>query len=251
MERVTITDQETGADAPEETTIPTEEAPEGAPEQQQEKAPEQSTDRPEWLPDKFDGAEDLAKAYQALERKMSAKDDAEKGLITPDDLSKYEDEYLKSGSLDEGSYTELAKRGVSRELVDSFIQGRELAAEKMEGEMYQLTGGKEGYGAMTQWMTNTLTQPEIDSFNEALAQGGAMPEMAIKGMFAQFTQAGGSVAPNPPNLVQGSTIPMAEGGYGSSAEMMQDMKHPLYQAGDANFHRKVEKRLAATDGALS
>jgi hypothetical protein len=243
VERVTINDQETGPDAPEETTAPVEEQTEAPVEQ--EEAP--AIERPDWLPNKFESSEELAKAYGQLEKKFSSQQAEEKGLITPDDLSKYEDEYLNGGSLEEGSYTELAKRGVSRELVDSFIQGRELQAQKMEGEMYQLTGGKEGYQAMSKWMTDHLSSDQIEGYNDALGHGGAIPELAIKGMYATFLQAGGDPGSSAPNLIQGGKADSI-GGYGSQAEMMADMKNPLYQAGDVNYHNMVEKRISQTSG---
>ncbi len=38
----------------------------------QETVQEQSDDRPEWLPEKFESAEDMAKAYSELKKKMGA-----------------------------------------------------------------------------------------------------------------------------------------------------------------------------------
>ena len=37
-----------------------------------EAVPEEQTDRPEWLPEKFKNAEDMANAYSELEKKMGA-----------------------------------------------------------------------------------------------------------------------------------------------------------------------------------
>jgi hypothetical protein len=62
-----------------------------------------------------------------------------------------------------------------------------------------------------------------------------------------WKQAGGDAdAGNQPKLLQGTTRPTAEGGYGSNFEMMQDMKDPRYKAGDKKFHAMVERRLAKT-----
>ena len=55
-ETITITEAETGPEAP------------------QEEAPQdnQPSERPEWLPEKFKTPEDLAKSYSELEKKLSS-----------------------------------------------------------------------------------------------------------------------------------------------------------------------------------
>ena len=78
-----------------------------------------SEDRPEWLPEKFQSAEDLAKAYSELEKKLSnpqeqqateeqpTKEEVEQETgIT---LDKYYDEWVEKGELGQESYAELEK----------------------------------------------------------------------------------------------------------------------------------------------
>ena len=49
---------------------PTEEKPAEAVEQQAEELPQEENDRPQWLPEKFKSAEDMAQAYSELEKKL-------------------------------------------------------------------------------------------------------------------------------------------------------------------------------------
>tara|TARA_R100001463_G_scaffold103656_2_gene158096 strand:- start:12945 stop:13676 length:732 start_codon:yes stop_codon:yes gene_type:complete len=242
MERVTITDQETGPDAPQETI----EQPSEAQETVQEELQEQ-TDRPEWLQEKFSSPEELARAYSSLEKEFSSRQAEEKGLLTDADFQKYGNEYAEQGGLSEDTYKALADKGLSKELVDNYIQGQQLLQSQEEQELFGVAGGQEQYDQMAAWMTENLDQEDIDTFNEAV-QGDnvSLGKMAIKGMYAQFVSAGGASQTSEPNLIQGGK-PQNVGGYGSNYEMMQDMKDPRYKAGDKTFHAMVEKRLSRTN----
>lgn len=240
MERVTIGADETPADDPQlETTA--EEATE--PENNQE---EQGAERPDWLPPKFSDAEDLAKAYGELEKKFSTRNAEEKGLLTEEDFDQYQTEYDTEGGLGEETYKALEKKGISKDLVDSFIEGRELARNQQLNDMYSLAGGEETYTHMVNWASETLDQADLDAYNQAVNGDLGVAKLAIKGLYAQYSQAGGATSPN---LIQG-TSKSVEGGYGSNYELMQDMKNPLYKAGDTKFHAMVERKLAKS-GSLS
>lgn len=91
---VSLSDTPTGPDAPETEA---QEAPEENKEQEQQQE-EQPSERPDWLPPKFNNAEDLARAYGQLERKLSSQDAEAKGLLTEEDFSSYSDEYNREGS---------------------------------------------------------------------------------------------------------------------------------------------------------
>tara|TARA_R100000315_G_scaffold60848_1_gene38093 strand:- start:2236 stop:2955 length:720 start_codon:yes stop_codon:yes gene_type:complete len=233
MERVNMT-EEMPADDP-QMENPTEETSE----LQQE---EQATDRPEWLPDKFGNPEDLAKAYGELERKLSSRDAEEKGLLTESDFDQYQEEYDKNGGLGDETYQTLEKKGISRDLVDSFIQGRELARTQQVNEMYSLAGGEDTYKSMINWAGENMSQDDLDAYNQAVQGDLGVAKLAIKGLYAQY-QASGGRTDSSPQLVQGGRGSNDEG-YGSNYELMQDMKNPLYKAGDAKFHAMVERKLA-------
>ena len=65
VDKVVITEEENNPSVEEQAKA--QEAP------AQEAPVETSNERPEWLPEKFANAEELAKAYGALEKKMSSK----------------------------------------------------------------------------------------------------------------------------------------------------------------------------------
>ena len=134
MERVSLTDQPTGPDAPEQIL---DEALQEASEetvQQETQQEEEATERPSWLRDKFSSAEELAKAYDNLEKKMSSRQAEEKGLLTDSDFDQYTEEYNEKGGLSDKTYDELAKKGASLS-VDNL--GPEAEARALETRWMQ------------------------------------------------------------------------------------------------------------------
>lgn len=244
MERVEIGGEESPADAPQTTETTAEETPQ--PEQQEEV---QQAERPDWLPEKFGSPEELAKSYNSLEKKLSSQRAEEQGLLTDDDFRKYTEEYQSKGALEDSSYEALEKRGISRELVDSYIRGQEMVTGQQVAELQKIAGGEENYAAMIKWATETLPQEDLDAYNLSVSDDNmGVAKLAIQGLSAQWQAAGGDASSptSEPSLLQGTTKPTGEGGYGSNHEMMQDMKDPRYKNGDTNFHAMVERRLAKT-----
>ena len=101
-----------------------------------------SGDRPEWLPEKFKSPEDLANAYNNLESKLGsgeapsetedlppteAGNESQSGEGQKAAIEAASAEWQESGELSDMTYSALAEEGLSRELVDSFIEGQKAA----------------------------------------------------------------------------------------------------------------------------
>ena len=141
------------------------------------------SDKPEWLPEKFESAEELAKAYGELEKKMgsnnpSTEETTEQPVTqeqaeeaTGIQLDKFYDEFADKGELTNESYEELAKQGLNKDLVDSFIQGQNALAEQQQNEMHSIVGGKNNYESMVKWASETLTETESKAFNAIMEKG--------------------------------------------------------------------------------
>jgi hypothetical protein len=247
VDRVTLGVEETPPDDPsveavgtEENVMPLEETP-------QEETEEETSDRPEWLQEKFESPEALAQAYEQLEKKMSSGRAEAEGLLTPDEFDAYNDEYNEKGGLQDTTYAALEKKGISRDLVDNYIQGQNSLNEAHQSGLLNLVGGEANYDAMTEWASENIEAAELDAYNEAITGEIATASLAIKGLWSQFTNTTGEASA--PQLIQGGKAPSV-GGYGSTYEMKQDMKDPRYQAGDKNWHAHVEKRLSMTSGEV-
>ena len=205
----------------------------------QEEQPQ--SERPDWLPEKFDSTEDLAKAYSSLEKKMSSQKADADGLLTTEQFDEFSSEYREHGGLSEETYDKLNKLGLSNDLVDQYIQGQEIMAIQEGQELMEAAGGEDSYNAMSEWAAENIPEEELEAYNQAVQGDVNTAKLAIRGMYAQFRNAGGEG----PALIQGGK-PQSAAGYGSTFEMQEDMKNPLYKNGDVTFHAMVEKRLAAT-----
>ena len=211
---------------------------------------ETSSDRPEWLPEKFSSAEDLAKAYSELEKKFSSKGTEEKGK--PEDLKiksteqvkeqsnsldKFYTEYADQGSLSDNSYTELAKMGINREVVDAYISGQEALQQQHTASVMSTVGGQENYNNMVQWASQNLSKSEIDAFNKTVDTGTLeQAQLAIAGINAKY-----QANTREPSLFSGQKAE-SNLGYESVAEMLTDINNPKYQS-DSAFRKRVEAKV--------
>ena len=222
------------------------------PEVPNEEAPEEVTDeRPQWLPEKFESPEELAKAYANLEKEYHQKnreeDKSKVKLETTDVQTRVGDalnsasaEYAERGDLTEASYAALEKNGISRELVKTYVDGYKASQEANTNAIMNEVGGKDNYGAMTEWASGSLTDGELAAFNRVVESNDAdSAKMAIKGLYARFLSDGGS----PVKLMQGQVAGSGVTPFSSNAQMVEAMKDSRY-AKDPAYRAQVEKRIS-------
>ena len=221
-----------------------------APATQEAQTQETSTEeRPSWLPDKFSNAEELAKAYGALETKLSQKaDDKSNEKIDAkikeptqetqtNTLDKYYDEYAQTGKLAETSYGELEKLGLGREVVNAYIDGQTALAEQKANSIMSTVGGKEQYTEMVNWASQNLAPDEIKAFNSTIDTGTLeQAQLAIAGVQAKYSANNAE-----PNLFSGANS-NASVGYRSVGEMLADINDPRYST-DSAFRADVEQKV--------
>lgn len=209
----------------------------------------QNEERPSWLPEKFQTAEDLAKAYGELEKKLSSGETPEQSteeLPTKEqieqqtglDLNPYYEEFQNQGSLTEDSYKKLEAAGLNKDLVDSYIAGQEALSNATVQSIYQVAGGEEQYKALTDWAGNNLTKAEQDNFNEIMSKGSIeAATFAVKGLKAQYDAQFGIQ----PNLMQGQAN-NTQDTYKSTAEVINAINDPKYQR-DTAYRKSVEEKI--------
>ena len=208
------------------------------------------SDRPEWLPEKFESAEELAKSYGELEKKLGdnnaeaetpqeAKEQAEKA--TGVSLDKYYSEFADKKELSEESYAELSKQGLNKELVDSYIAGQNALAERQSNEMHSTVGGKENYDKMIDWATGSLSETEIGAFNAIMEKGNPDEmKLAINGMNSRFRSTA------EPRLVKGEAPKFASDMFKSTYEVAEAINDKRYSH-DTAYRKSVEEKLKRSD----
>ena len=216
---------------------------------------EETPERPEWLPEKFNSVEDMAKAYAELEKKNSSPDDAGTDKPSADDAEKAADsagldmdalraEYADKGELSAGSLAALEKQGITKDMVDMYVAGQAAQAEAVRSSILEPVGGEEAYNDMVAWAADNLSDGDIDTFNKVLEGGDtASIKMAVENLHGKFKEANGS---EPSVQLSGKPSAGSSTVYESTADLMKDMQNPEYASNPA-FRAKVEQKLARSN----
>jgi hypothetical protein len=205
---------------------------------------ETTEQRPEWLPEKFKNAEELAKAYTGLEKEFSsrpkeeAKPTEEVQEVENKGLDKYYSEFAETGELAEKSYNELAKQGLEKTLVDSYIQGQKLVAETNTKSIQNVAGGKEEYAELVEWAGKNLTEAEQTVYNDMVDSGNIdQAKFAVQGL---MTKSGANS--KQPSLYEGSSDAVSKDAFGSVAQVTEAMNDPRYDK-DPAYRKLVEEKI--------
>jgi uncharacterized protein YcgL (UPF0745 family) len=206
--------------------------------------------RPNWLPEKFKSAEELAKAYGELEKKMSAPQQEEQATesveenATPEEvqqLDKYYDEFIEKNELSEKSYEELDALGLPKDLVDGYIAGQKALADNDVSEVQKVVGGQDNYAQLLDWSSKNLSQSEKDAFNNTIDNGSTeQVKMAVQGLMGR---AGMSPDNAQQNLFEGDVNVTNTDTFGSVAQVTDAMNDPRYSK-DPAYRKEVEEKLA-------
>ena len=119
----------------------------------------------------------------------------ERGL----DFSVFQDEYNETGELSTDAYKALEEAGVSKQVVDTWIDGQEARAEQMMNDIYNITGGEANYNLMLQWADNNLEPYEAEAFNKQKSNLDEASQFAVNGLYARYQQSEGVI----PSLMSG------------------------------------------------
>jgi hypothetical protein len=213
----------------------------------------QSTEqKPEWLPEKFKNAEELAKAYSELEKKFSSntkevkqevpKNKSEEVKTEGFTLDKYNQEYADAGALSENSYAELAKLGLNKDLVDGYIEGQKAISENYQKQIYNEVGSQEKYSELVDWASKNLSEQEVESFNEIIETGSVQAmQLAVRGLMA--TAGMKQSAPRQQDLFQGDSDFISVDAFQSIAQVTQAMNDPRYEK-DPAYRKEVTDKIA-------
>ncbi len=217
--------------------------------------------RPDWLPEKFKSAEQMAEAYANLESKLGSNEQAQE---TPEetttelteqaeasdvqqavenagvDFNALQGEYNEQGGITEDSYTKLEEAGFSKDLVDSWIKGQEALTANYQSAVYDSVGGEGAYGEMKSWAQDNLSQGEIQAFDKAVTSGDLdMVKMAVTNLQSKYQAAEGT---DPTLVSEGQSSNSAGGVFNSWAEVTSAMNDIRYES-DFAYRQQVATKL--------
>lgn len=231
-ETITITEPETGPEAPVADAA---------------EVQDNQSERPEWLPEKFNSPEDLAKSYAELEKKLSAPKDevdapeteVEPQTSEPVSFDKFAEEFASSGELSEDSFTELEKMGYPKEMVETYIKGMQSAQTADAEAVMAVAGGSDGYKELTDWAKANMETKELELYNQMVGTGTDNAKMAVEWLMSKREASEGLE----PSLVSGKSSAPAKDEFRSTAEVVAAMKDPRYGK-DPAYTKDVEAKLS-------
>lgn len=208
------------------------------------------------IPEKFKGKslEDVVKAYTELEKKLSEKQatipeneptpkvqqDAVEAKVnaalTPKDFEVYEKAYLENGKLDDNHYKELEKKGLSKEIIDLYIEGAKARDTIYTNAIYEAAGGEAEYKDLVKWAGENITdQSVIADINRDLTSGNvAKAKWAVENL--QLRRG------TPPRKLEGSSVAdTATKVYKDKSEWRRDVSNALYGR-DKKYTQAVDAR---------
>lgn len=233
---------------------------------------------------KFNSPEELAKAYQQLERKLgqprdqSVETEQSAPPAAPQEYNretsvndygeflsdKFEEAQLNPYEMaaawergdDVSSYVEkLTNTGIPKQVIEQYLARPEAQAPAEGGltdsdvaELKGLVGGDRQFQQLSQWAASNLNPQELADYNAAVDSGNKHAiRWALKALQARSTDSGS----REPQLIGGGT-PSKTAVFESQNEVIEAMNKTndrgqrLYEV-DTAYRRKVEKMLAASD----
>ena len=225
----------------------------------EEQAP--TEERPEWLPEKFSSAEEMAKSYSELEKKLGQPEQQTEDEEQPQQTEENNEDnnqenanyneavveasqefFQNDGQLSEETYQKLEGIGLPRDLVDSYAAGQQALMQSEETDIKSVAGGQ--YDQMAEWANEHLPSEEIDAFDEAVTGGSVQQaKLAVQGLYARYQNATGAQ----PKLTQGSVTGTSTMPFKSMQELARAQADPRYRSGDKAYHEEIDRRLAVSN----
>ena len=203
----------------------------------------QNSDRPEWLPEKFTSAEELAKSYTELEKSYS-----EKRQATANALNPFFDEFSEKGELGDESYKKLEAMGLGKDVVDNYINGMKAQTDLHVSKIHNEVGGVEIYNNMVKWAQENLSEAEVHAFNNTMEKGtGEEAILAAKGVAARF-KATQAPQTNEPSLLKGQATAPRDN-FRSTQEVVNAINDPRYES-DPAYRKDIEDKIKRSDITL-
>jgi len=269
-ESITITEQQTPALSPENEQMLQSLQSEG---EQAEEGGEQL------LAGKYKSVEDLEKAYQEAQRKLSQRgqvEETEEEAVEADDseeerpqagdakeiygdfigsrLEEHEIDFSdmnarwqQTGQLSPEDYGQLQEAGFNQEMVDAYLSGLQYKqtqdtalSVKEVASIKQSLGGEAEYNKMIEWAAANLSADEVEGFNQIInTQPMAAVKMAITGLHARYS----AVEGREPKLIGGRAPKGSTDKFESTAQLVAAMSDPKYST-DPAYQRKVQEKLS-------
>lgn len=178
--------------------------------------------------------EQQTKAFDTL-----AKDLKSKGFNFNDAVK----EYNEFGALSDTTMANLAKAGYPKEVVESFIQSRQVLENQFTKAVLDSVGGESEYNKIISWAGSNLPESVVKSFNKAIDNNNLEAiSLMLEGIKSKMVAKQGT---RNPSIIGGASTSTPSKGYSSKSEMIKAMSDPRYGK-DPAYMREVERKMLYT-----
>lgn len=168
-----------------------------------------------------------------------AKDLKVKGV----DFNQAVKEYNEFGALSSQTMADLSRAGYPKEVVEAFIESRQVLENKFTTAVYDAAGGEKEYARLTEWAAHNLPQKVVNSFNRAIDSNNLEAvSLMLDGIKAKMTAKQGT---RNPSIIGGATKASTKG-FTSKAEVIEAMSDKRYGR-DAEYTASVERKMLYTN----
>jgi uncharacterized protein YbaA (DUF1428 family) len=153
-------------------------------------------------------------------------------------------EYEEFGGLSGETMANLGKAGYPKEVIQTFIDSRNMLAEKFTQAVYQRAGGEQEFKRITQWAGQNLPESTVTAFNKAIDSDNLeMIGLMIDGMKSRMVAKHGT---RNPSVIGSGASPTADNkGFESKDAMIKAMSDPRYGK-DSAYMREIEQKMLHT-----
>lgn len=198
-----------------------------------------------------------------IKKAEKPKDEAKDGDDPePLDMAAFYTEFSENGTLSDESRETITSRLEGAGFVDAdsilnqYMSGATNEVATVRAGAFEITGGQENYVAMAEWADENLSKAEVATFDEAV-ETPSMVNLAVRGLFAQYTAAGGTpvaadpTPATPTRVVPGPNVHSGLAPITSTFQISELTADPRFDA-DPGFRAEVDARIAASikSGAL-
>ncbi len=235
-------------------------------------------ERPSWLPENYKTPEDAMKSLKEAQAELTrmkqgvAKPDAKptEPVVVADPkkvsdlklpeadkaaegaaavvekagftLEALQQEFNTHGDIIPESRATLAKAGVTKEMVDTYIEGQKAIAQNLLTDLQVgVAGSTEKFNEMWAWSVRGIPDAEKGAINSALATGDpAVAKLAMSAVHAKWVAA---VGQDPQRVMHGTKVATASGDvYTHRDELQKDISSKEYATNEA-FRMQVIAKL--------
>lgn len=154
--------------------------------------------------------------------------------LTGDELTQ---KIMTDGDLSAEDYAALQKVGIPEAMARTYVENFIYRRDGERAAVMDYVGGEEAWNEMSSWAADNMSEGEINSLNEQLANG--QHRLAMDSIKSRM---GPEALQNEPQFIAGEQRTGGVTGYRSKSEMVADMSQPRYQT-DASFRQDVMRKM--------